>query len=243
LEKVQLIIIFFLLIYPVHAQNSNDNFDIEDEYYDIGMTGGITIYGERPFDFAPGSTEANIISALNGTSSERRNLIENDLLRNAGFRHTGNVRFRNTDRREKALSILHGVGSLLSFGTIPQKPFLEVEYNRLPRGMFFPFHTVISSSELKNISPEVLLLMEIEYMLQIEFNNGILYSGNVNSFTEENVNNFERLVLKLPDFPEEINQLRTRYLNIALPRIRRSLEQRNNPSEYFLRAMENLGNR
>ena len=236
------IIVLFLLIFPdIYSQDITVDFNVEDEYFDFGIIGGTTIYAERPFVFAPESIEANIVTVLNGTLPERRNFIENDLLNNSGFRRTGNVRFRKTDGGEKALSVLHGIGHLFSFGIVPMTRFSEIEFDRLPNGLFYSFQTVINASELNNISPEVILLMEIEYKLQIEFNNGILYSGNINYFTNENINFLERLLLGLPEFPENINRLRKRYLNIELPKIRNSLYRRNNPSENYQRAMENLG--
>jgi len=99
---------------------------------------------------------------------------------------------------------------------------------------------VIGSSELNGISPVVIAVMEIEYKLQIKFANGILYSGNLNYFTESNIDYFERLILGLPEFPESVKLLRERYLNIELLRIRQALERHNNPSENNLRALENL---
>ncbi|MDR0447079.1 MAG: hypothetical protein LBH07_00250 [Treponema sp.] len=204
------------------------------------MAGGITVFAERPHDFTPESIEVNVLSALNGTLTERKIFIENDLLQNAGFRRTGNVRYRKTDGTEKALSILHGIGRLFSFGIVPLKPFSEIDYNQLPKGVYYTFQTVINSSEFNNISSLVLTIMEIEYKLQIEFNNGILYSDNINYYTEENINDFEKLIIDLPEFPEKIKQIRDRFLNFELPKIKRSLEKHNNQSENYLRAIENL---
>jgi len=209
--------------------------------YDFGIGVGLIVYGERPQDFSSGSIEANVLSMLNGTTTERRNFIENDLLKNAGFRRTGNIRFRRTDASEKVLSVLHGIIHPLSFGIVPTKQFSEIEYERLPDGVFYSFQTIIDSSELNDISSEVLLVMEIEYMLQIEFSNGILHRSNVNYYSEVNINKFEALILELPEFPESIMRLRERYLNIELPKIKNALERHHNPSENHLRALENLG--
>lgn len=237
-------IYFFIFIFLHYsnllAQDITDNHDLYDDYYDFGTTSGITIFRERPREFAPESIEYNVLSALNGLLPERKNFIENDLLRDAGFRRSGNVRFRRTRGSEKAKSVLHGAASLLSFGIIPMKPFLEIDYGQLPKGEYYSFDSVIHSSELRNISPDVLAVMEIEYMLQIEFLNGILTNSNRNYYTEENINKFEMLILRLPEFPEDIRRLKDRYLNVELPRIRHSFERYNNPSENHLRALENL---
>jgi len=120
------------------------------------------------------------------------------------------------------------------------KPFFEIDYERLPNGVFYSFQTIINSSKLNNISPVVLTIMEIEYMLQIEFTNGFLINNNINYYTEENIRKFERLILSLPEFPENINIIRERFLNIELPKIKQALERHNNPSENYLRALENL---
>ena len=223
----------------VFAQEPHD--DLYDDYYDFGISGGITIFGERPSEYASESTEANILSALNGSPSDRKNFIENDLLHNAGFRSTANLRYRRTDGTEKALSVLHGIGRVLSFGIVPMKPFFEVDYGRLPNGVYFSFETVISSSELNDISPDVLAVMKIEYKLQIEFGNGFLSNSNRNYYTQENINRFEMLILDLPELPESIGQLKERYLNNALPAIKRSFERHNNPGDDWLQALENLG--
>ena len=224
------------------AQDANKNNNFNDEYlYNFESISEFTVYGKHPLDFAPKSIEANVLSVLNGSSSNRRQFIENVLLENAGFRRTGNVRFRSTDATEKSLSVLHEITHLLSLGIIPRKPFFEIEYGRLPRGAFYPFQAIIDSSELNNISPVVIAIMEIEYMLQIEFSDGYLIKNwNANYYTEENINKFERLIMELPEFPENIQLFRERYLKIELPKIKRALERHNNPSENYLRAIENL---
>ena len=240
--KGNLLLIFMLLIYSVNfAQDMVDDIDWEDEFYDFGTIGGITIFGERSQDFAPDSIEANVLAVLNGSLSNRKYFIENDLLENAGFRRTGNVRYRRTGGKEKAISILHGVANALSFGIVPLTSFFEVDFERLPEGIYYSFKTIINASELNKISPVVISVMEIEYMLQIEFCNGILFSNNKNYYTEGKIKDFEMLILELPEFPENMRQLKERYLNIELPKIKNSLERHNNPSENYLRAMENLG--
>ena len=206
------------------------------------MAGVITVYGEMPQEFSPESFEANALTALNGTPSKRREFIENDFLKNAGFRRTGNIRFRRTDASEKALSVLHGILHPFSFGIVPTKPLLEIEYERLPIGVFYSFQTIIESSGLNDISSDVLLVMELEYMLQIEFCNGVLTRYHVNYYTNENISKFEKLIHDLPEYPENIQRLRERYLNIELPKIKQALERHNNPSENYLRALGNLGN-
>ncbi|MCL2809941.1 MAG: hypothetical protein FWD24_07780 [Treponema sp.] len=245
-KKFLIIFIFLIIIFIIHAQDTIDNNIYDEEYYDFESLTGITIIGERPREFLPDSIEANVLSALNSTSSRRKHFIENDLLINSGFRSSANIRFRETDVSEKALSILHGIARPLSFGIVPALPFSEIEYGRLPNGFFYSFETVINSSELNNISPVVLAVMKIEYMLQIEFCNGILIRNNIynNSYyyTEENINRFERLILELPEYPESIKQFKERLLDIELPKIRGSYLRHNNPNEDYLRAVENLIN-
>jgi len=232
------LILFFLIYSAVNAQDTDQFYD--EHYYDFESLEGLTIFAETLPEFASGSAEAVVLSALNGSFSERKRFIENDLLEKAGFRRTGNIKFRKTDSSEKTLSILHGIIHPFSFGIVPMKPFLEIDYDRLPDGKFYSFESVIISSELINISPVVLLIMEIEYILQIEFCNGILVKNKLNYYTEENINKFESLILELPEFPESAGQLKGRYLNIELPKIKQALERHNNPSENYLRAKENL---
>jgi hypothetical protein len=228
-----LLLIFVLLIPQINFSQENDIND-EEEYYYFGTAEGITIYGERS------PNETRILGALNGSFSNRKNFIENDLLDNAGFRRTANVRYRKTDASEKGLSILHGFGSLLSFGLIPMTPFFEIDYARLPRGQYYSFESVIIHSEFNNLSLDVYNVLKLEYMLQIEFANGIVISDTVNYYTDENIERFENLILSLPDSPESIGQIKERYLNIELPRVKRAIYQYNNPSENNLRATENL---
>ena len=227
------LILFFLLYSAVNAQET-------DHYYDFESLEGLTIFAEPPPNFSAESAEAGVLSALNGSFSQRKQFIENDLLENAGFRKTGNIKFRRTNASEKTLSVLHGIISPFSFGIVPMKPFFEIDYERLPDGEFYSFESVIIKSDLKNISPEVKLIMEIEYMLQVEFCNGILVKSKLNYYTEDNINKFENLILILPEFPERVWQFKERYLDIELPKIKRAFKRLNNPSDNYLRAKENL---
>jgi len=232
-KNVALLLILILFIPQIIFSQENDLND-EDEYNYLFTAEGITIYEERP------PAETRILSALNGSVSSRRDFIQNDLLENAGFRRTANVRFRQTDASEKGLSILHGFGHLLTFGIIPMTPFSEVDYARLPRGQYYSFESVIINSEFNNLSLEVYNVLKLEYMLQIEFVNGLAINDALNYYTEENIQIFENLILSLPDSPESIRQLKERYLNIELPKVKRAFDLKNNPSEDYLRAMENL---
>jgi hypothetical protein len=232
-----LLLLIFLLFMPQINFSQESDIDDEEEYYYYYMMGeGITVYGERS------PAETRILSALNGSLSSRRNFIENDLLNNAGFRRTANVRYRKTDASEKGLSILHGFGHLFSFGIIPTTPFFEIDYARLPRGQYYSFESVIIHSEFNNLSLDVYNVLKLEYMLQIEFANGIIISDTVNYYTDENIERFENLILSLPDSPESIRLVKERYLNIELPKVKRAFYRYNNPSENNIRAMENLRN-
>jgi len=231
--------VFFLVLLinvSIYSQET-DNGIIEDEYIYLWDTEGITIYGKFPSD----SIEAEVLTILNSSLSNRKQFIESALLENAGFRRTANVRYRRSDASEKALSVFHGIAHVLSFGIVPMRPFSEIEYDRLPRGEYYSFESVIISSELINISAEVLSVLELEYMLQILFCNGILFEYNRNYYTEANINKFESLILELPNSPESIRRLKERYLNIELPKIINALDRYNNPSEEYLRAVQNLG--
>jgi hypothetical protein len=207
-----------------------------DNYFDAGTAEGLTIYGERPIE----SIDARVLNQLNGSLSGRKQFIETEFLEESGFRRTANVRYRRSTDSEKALSILHGIGHLFTLGIVPMKPFYEIEYDRLPRGECYKFETVFIRSNFTNVAPEILTLMELEYMLQIEFCNGIIIQDSINNYTDENINKFERLTLSLPEFPESINQAKTRYSN-ELGKIKAALERYRNPSENHLRALENLG--
>jgi hypothetical protein len=220
------------------AKNPEEN----KRYYDYENTEGITIYAEHPQpEFPPESTEANILAMLNGFQEERERFIKEDLLKNAGFRGTANVKFRKTNDSEKALSVLHGMMHIFSLNSVPTKPFSEIEYARLPRGEFYKFESVIYASQFKDISPLALRVIELEYILQVEFGGGILIqSHNLKCYTEENIAKFTGLAMSLPDYPPSIKQVKDRYLDIELPKIRASLDRFKNPSENALRARENL---
>jgi hypothetical protein len=230
-------ILFFLLL----LVNSFIYTQETDNDYDFGTSDGITVYGERQEEFDSKSTEAEVLKQLNGNAYDRKQFIESKLLEGAGFRRTGNVKYRKTNASEKTLSVLHGAVRVFSFGFAPisQKPFLETEYDRLPKGEHYRFESVIIKSELLNVTPEVLTLIELEYMLQIEFCNGTLIRDSLKYYTEANINKFEELILKLPDYPESINRAKKRYLN-ELKKIKAALERFNNPSEDYLRAVQNL---
>jgi hypothetical protein len=224
-------ILAFCVNLTINAQES-DNY-LDDEYYDTGTAKGLTVYGERR------SIDAHVLDKLNGPLSSRKQFIETEFLEASGFRRTGNVRYRRSTGSEKATSVLHGFGHLFSFGIVPMKPFYEIEHDRLPRGEYYKFESVFARSNFTNVTPETLIIMELEYMLQIEFSNGILIRDNINHYTDENINKFEGLILRLPDSPEDIYQTKNRYLN-ELKKIKAALERYRNPSENYLRALENL---
>jgi hypothetical protein len=185
--------------------------------------------------------EGYIINQLNGFPSERKEFIETEFLEEAGFRRTGNIRYRKSKGSEKALSVLHGVSHAFSFGIVPMIPFFEIDYAELPNGEYYKFDQVILTSNYRNISPEVRIILEIEYKLQIEFCNGILIeNNNLNYYTEKNIQYFEELIMELPELPESIKKLKERYLNIELPKIKSALERYKSPTEDYLRARENL---
>jgi len=226
MKKILFILPFFLImtVYGQETGNKEDN--------DFGISEGITIYGQRPIDI-------HVLEQINGSPSDRKQFIETEFLEESGFRRTGNVKYRKTEASEKALSVLHGIGHLFSFGIIPMKPYSEIEYGKLPKGEVYKFEAVFVKSNFKDVTPEVLTLIELEYMLQIEFFNGIIIQDNINYYTDENINKFERLILGLPDFPENVYKAKYRYLN-ELKRIRAVFERHRNPSEDNLRALQNL---
>jgi hypothetical protein len=231
--KKTLFIFAFFLVITVFGQETENNENLSDEDNDFGVAGGITIIGQRPID-------EYVMDQINGSPSERKQFIETDFLEQSGFRRTANVKYRETEPSEKALSVLHGIGSLFSFGLIPMKPFSEVEYDRLPRGRVYDFGTIFSKSNFKDVTLEVLTIIELEYMLQMEFCNGIIVQDNIGYYTDENINKFERLISSLPNSPENVHKAKNRYLN-ELRRIKAALDRRNNPSEDNLRAIQNLG--
>jgi len=237
-------IIYVLLLFThiiLCADEISDSENTDDEYFDFGTAEGITIYRDSLKEFDSASMEAYILNQLNGSHSDRKEFIESEFLERAGFRRTANVRFRKTKGSEKVLSILHGIGRVVSFGLIPitMKPFFEVEYAQLPTGEYYRFENVMYASDFKNVSAEVLTVLELEYKLQIEFANGILRKDNLNYYTDENIKKFESLVLKLPDYPESIGQIKKRYLN-ELANIKNAFERLKNPTEDYLRALQNL---
>jgi hypothetical protein len=233
MKRLGIIILAFFVNLTAYAQEA-DNYP-DDEYYDSGTGRELTIYGEFPED----SIDTHVLNRLNGSLSERRRFIETEFLEESGFRRTGNVRYRQSTDSEKALSVMHGIGHLFSLGIVPMKPFYEIEHGRLPRGEYYKFESVFIKSNFINVTPEVLILMELEYMLQIEFFNGIIIQDNINYYTDTHINKFEGLILRLPDFPESIYQAKNRYSN-ALEKIKVALERYRNPSEDYLRALQNL---
>ena len=226
-------ILAFSLIMTVYAQETGNNGNLNDEDNDFGTAGGITIYGQQPID-------VYVLDQINGPLSERKQFIEADFLEKSGFRRTGNVQYRRTTAAERTASVFQGAGHLFSFGLIPMKPFSEVEYERLPRGKVYSFETVFIRSNFKEVTPEVLTIIQLEYMLQVEFCNGVVMQDNIDYYSDENINKFERLILGLPNFPENIQKAKNRYLN-ELRRIRAAIQRRRNPSENNIRALQNLG--
>jgi hypothetical protein len=229
-----------------YAQEVNDKEDFDDIFYDFESAKGITIYAERPKEYDSESKNTDVLNHLNGSFTDRKQFIETDFLEKSGFRRNADVRYRKTTASEKVYSVLSGVASVFSNGLIPIKPFFGIEYDKLPKGEAYKFESVFIKSDYKDVSPEVLTLMELEYMLQIEFRNGIIIHDSINNYsnidyyTDENINKFEKLILDLPDSPESIYQAKNRYLN-ELPRIKAAFERYRNPSENYLRAVQNLG--
>jgi len=221
------------LIITVYAQGTDNNEDLYDE--DFGIAEGVTIYGQRPID-------VYVLDQINGLPSERKQFIETDFLRESGFQSTGSAKYRKTTSSEKAISLLSDAFCSFSLvlASISKKPFYEMEYDRLPNGKFYTFEAVFIKSKFTNVLPEVLTVIELEYMLQIEFCNGILIRDNANYYTDENINKFEKLIYKLPDYPENIVKAKNRYFN-ELQKIKATLERNRNPSENYLRAIKNLG--
>jgi hypothetical protein len=213
----------------------------KETYHDYGTSTGVTVY-EALSKFPSELTETYILMRLTGLSDDREQFIRKDLLKNAGFRNTANVKFRKTDGTEKMLSVLHGVSHAFSLGIVPIKSFFEADYAKLPQGEFYTFESVVPENQLEDISPEVLASIELEYMLQVEFSNGVLIRQyNVDNYTKENIAKFEELAMSLPDdVSPEIKQLKDRYLNEDLPRIKGALERYKNPTELDLIARQNL---
>jgi hypothetical protein len=217
---------------------------LEDAYADYGFSEGITIYG----DTERIARENAIIAALNKGQKERERFIEDELLKKSGFRRTANVKFRKTTGAEKAVSVLQSIyhaillDLFLGFlGSVPQKPFLEEEYDRLPRGEFYNFYAVLINSDLKNVSLAVQKVMEAEYTLQIKFSNGAaIENWNAKYYTEENVEKFEQLIVSLPDSTDDFRRIKERFLTIELPRVKSALFRYLNPDESYIQARNNL---
>ena len=225
-KKILFILAFFLVI-TVYAQETDDI-----EYHDFGTAEGITIYGQQPID-------VYVLEQINGSSSDRKQFIETEFLEESGFRRSATVKYRQTTSSEKALSVLHGFGHMFSPGIIPIISFNEVKYDKLPKGEVYKFEAVFVKSNFKDVTPEVLTIIELEYMLQIEFINGIIIQDNIKYYTDENINKFERSIHRLPDFPENILKAKNRFLD-ELRRIKNTLERRRNPSENNRRALQIL---
>lgn len=243
----KILVVLALFVYQVtFAEGTLDTaapVQNEENYRDYGTSEGVTVYDEYPEpEFPPELTETYILIRLTGLSDDREQFIKEDLLKNAGFRSTANVRFRKTNGQEKALSLLYGVTHAFSLGFAPMVSFSEVNYGKLPQGGFYTFESVVPRGWFEDISPEVRKTVELEYMLQAEFSNGILIRHyNTGNYTEENIAKFEELAMSLPDDASpEINQLKDRYLNEDLPRIKGALERYKNPSELDLIAKRNL---
>ena len=121
------------------------------------------------------------------------------------------------------------------------KPFFEEEYDKLPKGEFYNFYTVLMKNELRNVSKEIQIIMELEYKLQIEFCNGILIENwNIKYYTDENIKYFEQLIMLLPETMEDIKTIKERFCEIELPKIKSALDRYKNPSELYLQARKNL---
>jgi len=232
MKKILFILAFFLVM-AAYAQETGNNENVNDEENDFGITGGITIIGQRPID-------EYVMDQINGSTSERKQFIETKFLEESGFRRTADVKYRKTTASERTLSVFQDIGHLFSFGLIPMKPFSEVEYDKLPKGKVYDFTTIFSKSNFKDVTLEVLTVIELEYMLQMEFCNGIIIQDNINYYTDENIKKFEKLILGLPNSPENIYKAKNRYLN-ELRRIKAALDRRKNPNGNNVRALQNLG--
>jgi hypothetical protein len=199
------------------------------------------VNGKMPEEYPLETPEGFILNNLNGYTFERKEFIETGFLEEAGFRRTGGVKYRKTKPSEKVLSVLQGLAHALSFERIPMAPFFGIEYDKLPEGEYYDFKQIILTSNYRDISPEVLIVLELEYKLQIEFCNGILYRNNVKYYDEDNIKYFEELIAKLPEAPDSIRKIKDRFLNIELPRIKSSVERYRNPTDDHLRIEENMG--
>jgi hypothetical protein len=236
MKRAIFILVFFINL-TAYTQEADDYSD--DEFFDIGVAGELTVFGERPGEYDSKSIDAYVINQLNGSLSDRKQFIEKDFLEESGFRRTGNVRYRKTNGFEKTASILSRIGNMFSLGIISPEPFSETELERLPKGEYYKFEAVFVRSNFLNVTPEILTLIELEYMLQIEFRGGLLMQDNKNYYTNENIDKFERLINRLPDFPESVYQVKNRYLNESL-KIKTVLERHKNPDENYLMVLQNL---
>jgi len=109
------LIALFLTHSIIYPQEANEY--IDDNYHDFGTAESITVYGEHQLD--PESIDVHVVNRLNGSASERRQLIERDFLEESGFRRTGNAKFRKTTAGENALAVLHEFTRFLSLGFVP----------------------------------------------------------------------------------------------------------------------------
>ena len=226
--------IYLILVLLCQYSFAEDLYD--DNYYDLESSEGITIYGDQN----KYEKENKIIEILNQNQEKREIFIEEELLIKSCFRRTGNVKFRKTTGGEKSISVLqalvHGFVPI-----IPMKPFFEEEYDKLPKGEFYNFYTVLMKNELRNVSKEIQIIMELEYKLQIEFCNGILIENwNIKYYTDENIKYFEQLIMLLPETMEDIKTIKERFREIELPKIKSALDRYKNPSELYLQARKNL---
>ena len=237
---LQAVLPFFVFMAFFAFAQETDEFPYNDEhYFDLDISGGFTVFAVRPPEFPEDSVETYVMGKINGFFSVRKEFIGTEFLEGAGFRRSGNARYRQTTGAEKTSSVLHGIASLFSFGIVPMKPYAEIDYDRLPKGKYYDFGTIIEYSRFKNISPDVLLVMELEYMLQIYFCNGIVIRDNLEYYTGESISHFEERILDLPYHPDSVWAAKSRFLN-ELQRIKAAYERYKNPGENYSQAYRNL---
>lgn len=231
MRKIIILIICSLLQNNLFSQEY-----IEDDFFYYDLFEGITIYGDQNI------LENKILDTLTKGQKERKAFIQEDLLSNSGFKKSADAKIRDVPIAEKTASLfLHGIFDFLTLGLVKTKPLTEPEYDNLPEGEFYNFYVVLIQSELKDVSLEIQKIMELEYKLQIEFCNGVLMERkNKKYYTEENIKSFEQLILSLPDDIDDIKQIKERFLNIELPKIKSALYRYLNPSESYLQARENF---
>jgi hypothetical protein len=138
MKNAALLLIFVNVI--IFTQETDNKFETAE---------GITIYAERPKEFESDSPETYILNQLNGSLLDRKRLIETDFLDEAGFRRTGNVRYRKSSVSKKVSSVLYGIGHAFSFGFIPQQSFLEIEYDKLPIWKYNEVPSQVESAALQ----------------------------------------------------------------------------------------------